>query len=167
MKTIQVYDYSVKVGARIGKSKKTKCYVDPCNGSKVILISTDPIKEAMSEVSDKMVHFRGVEYVARGVYRMERLVVQQSLFPRLNVQAIDLYRALRKCSQSGQCTNYTTTYRTLAPIGVDFPKAWEEIEHILGWVSNWSYDIRFEISPRNVSADAQGNLILLDVFYIR
>ncbi len=158
----------MQYGKKIGKGSYTTCYQDPNDPNSVLLVSNDPMKEALSEVEgcDHFVPTERVVYDNPSVYRQPKLVFKQAVLPRLNDHNVALYRALRKVYLNNNLCNYTEIYNKVSKLKDRFPLFWEEFEHVLNWSANYSYDLRFEILPRNVSTTPDGRLLLVDCFYI-
>lgn len=89
---------------------------------------------------------------------------------QLNPQALGLYKALRKLFNESYGLDYyklTKGLQALADAGTISATDAENVASLASDVGNGidPSTMRFEISPRNVSCDDQGNLILLDCFF--
>lgn len=105
------------------------------------------------------------------VYVSERYTTSRSVKSILCGEDYELYKQLRN-----MCQKMTWTYKNHYEWQNDFTKAvrqyvkneyhQELLIQCYEACMNFGYDVRFEISPRNVAANKDKRLILLDCFYI-
>lgn len=163
----------------IGKGSFTKCYLLPC-GSRVQLISRDPVKEAMAwgwfPESDL---FPKLDYVDLGVYEMEYLEPARSIKQALMPEHWSLYKELRDLflnkNPANNCSRPDDLYHLWYGVfeeqaekyalGSFMFEAYQDIMMALDACANFGSDVVFEISPRNIRIK-DGKLILLDCFFI-
>lgn len=159
----------------IGKGAFTKCYLQDC-GKKVLLISSDPIKECMGwGWFPESTHFPKVTVVNNGAYEMDYYGPTVGLKAHLDADNWQLYQVLRdvmsRINHQGRAADmYSQLYGL-------FEAARERSENrvvinglsdcieALDACANYGSDIGFEISPRNVRAK-NGMLVLMDCFFM-
>lgn len=163
----------------IGKGSFTKCYLLPC-GSRVQLISRDPVKEAMArDWFPESELFPKVDYVDLGVYEMDYFEPVRSIKQNLIAGHWQLYKELRDLFLNNNpginCFNpndlYHLWYKVFeeqaeryAPGSFMF-ESYQDIMMALDACANYGSDVVFEISPRNIRIK-EGKLILLDCFFM-
>lgn len=154
----------------IGKGKFTKVY--KFTSRQVILKSTDPVKEAMAlgffpksnlfpniQFFDSM-KYNDFQYIAY----YDKDLKETSVFPKLNAYYKNMYRELRKMEFSIGKKDFYIAIDSLKGIKKYHLEALKKaFEAITNYVDE--EDIKFEISPRNVST-RNGRLILNDCFYV-
>ena len=151
---------------RIGKGSFTTAYL--MDNDKVLLKSSDPIKECMamgwfpnSHLFPK-VKFGDVD----NEYIMNYYPKQTSLKNTLKPKHYAFYKELRRLWEDLPFNYDVYTLRTHFRYLTDKRKSAILIEALEACM-NYGSDICFEISPRNVAVGKTGNLILLDCFYIK
>lgn len=158
----------------IGKGAFTKCFLQDC-GTKVMLISKDPIKECMGwGWFPESKHFPRVTTIDTECYEMA-YIPKVALKANLDADNWQLYQVLRDCfSRSPVVNNKNDLYHEWYKI---FSRALdishnpvvrgglEDVLAALDACANYGSDIQFEISPRNVRA-VNGTLVLMDCFFM-
>lgn len=143
----------------IGIGAFTKAYL--LDNGRVQLNSCCPIKEVMAcGWFPESYLFPKLELVDTETYIMEFLPRVKAPKKQLNERAYKLYKLL----QTTVGYDYFTLYNWFE-INLS---GWDEQEVILEALdacSNFGTEIGFEISPRNISTDENGNLIMADCFY--
>ncbi len=146
----------------LGRGAFTKAYL--MDNGKVFLKSQCPAKEVMGlgwfpECS----LFPVVESTNEiGEYIMDYLPRVTAPSKQLNAHSHALYKELRKLYvQPG----YQNWYGVLSDLSDEFEEERDYLLEALDALANYGNDICFEISPRNISCDSAGNLILADVFF--
>lgn len=149
----------------IGKGAFTKAYL--LDDGRVQLHTCCPIKESMAWgwFPDSKL-FPKLTYVDVGVYEMDYLTRVTAPKRQLNEASYKLYKALQLVYGDYDAIDYFSIYKSLEKHLEGF-KELEEVLEALDACSNWGTDIGFEISPRNISVDDKGNLILADCFFHR
>lgn len=147
----------------IGKGAFTKAYL--LENGRVQLHSVCPIKEAMAWgwFPDSPL-FPKIDFVDSQVYEMDYLIRVTAPKRQLNEKSYKLYKALQLVYTDYKAICYHSIYKSLESNLAGF----EELETMLEALdacSNCGSDLGFEISPRNISADNDGNLILADCFF--
>ena len=163
----------------IGKGMFTKCY--QLSSNRVLLKSTDPIKEALwfGEVDN----FRFPTLERRfdlesdvhdyRVYEMEYFPKMSSLKNNLDPSEWELYKLLHELdfaqagfqpSQRHLKMEHTDNLQMLIEESYLPTDIKELLLEVINVIQNYTDAIAFEISPRNV-AIYNGKLILLDVFF--
>jgi len=153
---------------KIGKGCFTTAYL--LDSGKVLLKSTDPIKECMSlgwfpnselfpviEPTDKV-----------GEYLTTYYPKTSSLKTELEPYYWMLYKHLKwtyKSYSYHECTPYSTWFKAFTELSVEYPIEGKVLLEALDACSNYSNEVSFESSPRNVRA-VNGKLLLLDCFFI-
>lgn len=151
----------------IGKGAFTKCYLKDC-GEKVLLKTTDPIKECYSMGWIESDMFPVYERIDCGMYECEYYPRTKSLKNNLDPDQWAKYKALRYIGDHIVVHNRYDGYRAYyeAFEGLEDEELRDAMIDALDSVSNYSSEIGFEISPRNVAVK-NGKLILLDVFFCK
>lgn len=159
----------------IGRGAFTKCYLKDC-GKRVILVSSDPIKECMAwGWFPESPLFPEVKMIEAGTYEMDYIPPTRGLKAHLDDDQWQLYQVLRDCfSRSPVFSRPAELYHKWYEI---FQAAHDRSESetvreglmdvlmALDACANFGTDIKFEISPRNVRA-VDGKLILVDCFFL-
>ncbi|GGE71441.1 hypothetical protein [Klebsiella phage KL01] len=149
----------------IGKGAFTKAYL--LDNGRVQLHSCCPFKECMAHgwfpESDL---FPKLTFIDVGVYEMDYLTSVTAPKRQLNEASYKLYKALQLVYGDYDAIDYFSIYKSMEKHLEGF-KELEEVLEALDACSNWGTDIGFEISPRNISVDDKGNLILADCFFHR
>lgn len=101
------------------------------------------------------------------VYKMPLYSKVKAPKKELNEKAYKIYNTLRSISVLN-CTDYNSFVEQVEASDIEEDYK-EEILNLVGDVCNGidCDDMGFEISPRNISKDAEGNLIMLDCFFSR
>jgi hypothetical protein len=147
----------------LGKGAFSRVYAE--NNQTVIIHSICPVKEAMSLGWITGDRFPVVERLEPEVYRMKRY---DRWLTTKNLCEADkkLYTILRRIYREYSVRDNVATI--FEPLRKDYPSEYEQLVQACYALANYSdseYDIRFEISPRNIAVD-NGKLIFLDVFYL-
>ena len=84
---------------------------------------------------------------------------------QLKYNDLDLYNKLREAYKKGM-RGYEEIYNAFNTLAISDIRI-EELNELLDAVCNYidSDTIRFEISPRNIALDSNGDMVLLDCFY--
>lgn len=155
---------------KIGQGTFTTCY--QASDNKVLLVSSDPVKEVMScgwfPSSRLFPKVTKVDSTAtHNYYEMKYYPKVTSLKNTLDTNNYNLYKELRALSVELSMNiydGYQNTYKAFTKI-----KTLRLREAMLGALDACSHcgsDIGFEISPRNVAV-SNGKLILLDCFFMK
>ncbi len=158
----------------IGRGAFTRCYD---NGDNVLLVSSCPVKECIAHGwgSDSAL-FPTIEQLdyqdESRLYTMKKYSRTRSLKTDLRPDQYELYKNLVSFARQWQLLSITLKrgdHRHMEFIKLAKSSSLDEstkqalIEQADG-LANYTNNIGFEVSPRNVAAD-NGNLILLDVFF--
>lgn len=154
----------------IGRGAFTKAYL--LDNGRVLLKSCDPIKEAMAHgwFPDSPL-FPKVSYIDVETFEMDYLTRVRAPKRQLNERAYALYQALRDVSDvfCRSLGNKYDGYKDLYYLFETLLNGWEEKETLLEALNacaDWGSDVSFEISPRNISTNDKGDLILADCFFM-
>lgn len=151
----------------IGRGTFTKAYQI---GSELVeIVTTCPIKECyalFSQGNRFAPVIEKIDYLESGEH-----VFHMPLYPKikapkqqLNSRAYHIYKELRKISYNN---DYNRIYNLIEGLDLTTDEK-EEIQSLLGDAANVnSQSIAFEISPRNISATKDGDLVMLDCFFDR
>jgi hypothetical protein len=155
----------------IGKGAFSKAYLLPSGD--VELVSVDPVKECMAlwGLGDSYLwpQIECVDYRDDGtqVYKMPHYPKVKSIKTALEPRQYELYKALRNL-EGTFCANpnllsdeLRKQFETLPD---EFSAEKEALLEAVDALGNYGTDLKFEISPRNVSV-INGKLVLLDVFF--
>lgn len=148
----------------IGRGTFSKVYQK--NSKKVIIVSEDPVKEALSTGwIDSSYMVPKLEQVEYGVY--EGLLYEKVTAPKkqLNEKDYKRYKTLRDIFKNTLVTSYYPLHKTFSTLEDPYLK--RILLSFLDTLANWGQDIGFEISPRNIATNKKGDLILLDIFFFR
>lgn len=155
----------------IGKGSFTKCY-DLGNGT-VYLDTVDQIKEVMALgwFPDSKL-FPEIKLAEDGEGYVQPLYRKVSA-PKRKLKEGDykLYKTLRDVylnfsrSSINKYDSYSDWYKAFSECSELADDVACLLLEALDACSNTGYDISFEISPRNIALDDEGNMILLDCFY--
>ena len=148
----------------IGKGQFTRCYQ---TGEKTVEVVTScPTKECYSMFSGGNSFAPSVErdYDKPNTFKMPLYPKMKSPKKQLNERSQIVYRELRRL---GLGLNYFQFCDKVNAISALNEEEKEEITSLAGDVCNAidPQDMRFEISPRNVSFNENGHLIMLDCFF--
>ena len=158
---------------QIGKGAFTTCYRQ--TNTKVLLKTTDPVKECMAHGWFPSSHlFPKVEYVGskgdKRLYTMnyyhKRSSLKKSLKPS-HWKDSQLLRAIMNEFNPfsiDKYSRYSHWYKVFSKIKKRSLR--EALIGALEALSNYGSDINFEISPRNVAVSPTGGLVLLDCFFM-
>lgn len=152
----------------IGRGHWSRVYLQDC-GTKVLIKSKDPIKECMAYgwfPESRL--FPELTCIDKGMY--EGKFYSKQPLSALNKADALIYKMLRKVFSVG------LPYGTKA---ADRLCAWQRVindSDLQPWIKadlcaaldacgNWSTNVMFEISPRNIAVD-NGQLVLLDCFFL-
>lgn len=159
----------------MGKGAFTKCYLKDC-GARVLLVSTDPIKECMAWgwFPDSTL-FPKVDMIEVGTYEMDYYPSTRGLKEHLEPEQWELYQTLRRCfSESPHVKKEADLYSSWYSIFEDarekasikvIKEGIGDVLEALDGCANCGSDIQFEVSPRNVRARG-GKLVLMDCFFM-
>lgn len=139
----------------------------------VTIITRDPAKECYSvfgeayDILVPQVYQVDFDYFGDKVYMMQKYEKVTSPSTQLNKHSLELYKILRNIAKNYSMVSYNFMYGAFESL---IPNKYEAerdvILALLGDMSNYnSQTVAFEISPRNIAADNDGNLILLDCFF--
>jgi len=150
----------------IGKGAFTKAY--QVGENEVEVVSFCPAKECYAMFSQGNKFAPVIELKETGKYKMPLYPKVKAPSRDFNAQALAVYKTLRQIGQDAIGTNldyYKFCVLIEKSTLTDDDK--EAIIDLAGNVGNGISpdDMRFEISPRNVSYNAQGDLILMDCFF--
>lgn len=144
----------------IGKGLFSKVY--KIDDETVFIKTTDSVKECLSYVGGND-YFPVINRTdEQGEYTCRYYEKVSSLKNSLDPDQYKLYQELRKLDTFTH--NMFDGYSTFETVSDENLK--ECLHEVLGELSNYGSDIRFEISPRNVAVD-NGKLVLLDVFFLQ
>ena len=161
----------------IGKGMFSKAYLLPCGN--VEIHSTDKIKECMAlwgfgdcylwpTIERTDTFWKGDSLVQ--VYKMPFYEKVTAPKQQLNAQAYELYKLLRDMEVPVNLPRghyerpdyWREQFQTLPDkFAIERQALLEAVDSI----QNYTYNIGFEISPRNISVGEFGDLILLDCFF--
>lgn len=149
----------------IGKGAFTRAYQIDVN--KVEVVSVCPAKECYAMFSQGNPFAPVIEVVDTGVFHMPLYPKMKAFTRQLNAESLHIYRQLRTLMGNYDWNpSYNTFCRDVEAL--DIPtQAKKDIQSLAGDVCNGidCNNLRFEISPRNISCDAAGNLVMLDCFF--
>jgi len=143
------------------------------NKNKVLIVSTDPVKECMangwfprSSLFPKVVPVGSQD--EKSMYEMKYYQKVTAPKQQLNPAGYDLYCALRngahqQCGKQG----YSQVTFQIEALPKKHTTAKRALLAAVEALTNYGEDISFEISPRNIVATKTGKLILLDCFFMR
>lgn len=151
---------------QIGKGYFTTAYID--SSKRVYLKTTDPIKECMASYFPNSSYFPKVEISTVEGFDYEMKYYDKVVSPKrdLNEKSYLIYQELRDIFKNGMYeASYDTWYKAFKRIksskGVK-----SALLGALDSIANYSQNIGFEISPRNIKRTDKGNIILLDCFFL-
>ena len=152
----------------IGRGHWSRVYLQDC-GTKVLIKSKDPVKECMAYgwfPESRL--FPEITCIDKGMYECK-------YYPKRPISELSkgdawIYKTLRKIF-TGSIPSGTKSWNRLF--------AWQQVineSDLQPWVKNdlcaaldacgnWSTNVMFEISPRNIAVD-NGQLVLLDCFFL-
>lgn len=151
----------------IGKGSFTKCY--QVSETEVEIVSICPAKECYAMFSQGNVFAPKID---KADYREDGFsVYAMPLYPKvtapkkqLNEQAYNIYQTLRAIAQ--QRNDYYEFVKSVEGSALK-----EDVKELIIELCSDAcngidpQDMGFEISPRNITTDSNGNLIMLDCFY--
>ena len=152
---------------KVGRGMFTTAYLR--DDGMVELHSVDPVKECMSHgwfPSSRL--FPTITRIATGVYETKYYKVCRGLKSNLKPLEYAKYLALKELhvgfsvDPSEQYDMLERAFHTLKNKSLR-----EAMLSALQACSNYGQDIGFEVSPRNVAVSKTGNLILLDLFFMK
>lgn len=154
----------------IGKGAFTRAYQIGLN--QVEVISSCPAKECYAMFSQGNPFAPVTEHVGtnndgKGIFHMPLYPKMKAITTQLNAESLHVYRQLRLLMKWDNVRDYDSFCYTVNHDLILTDGQKENIISLAGDVCN-AIDcrhLRFEISPRNVSCDSQGNLIMLDCFF--
>lgn len=151
----------------IGRGMFTRAYqIGP---ELVEIVTTCQVKECYAEFSQGNRFAPVIEkldYLDSGesVYHMPLYPKIKAPKRQLNSRAYHIYKQLRKISYN---SDYDNIYNLIEGLDLTSEEK-EEIQSLLGDAANVDcQSIAFEISPRNISATKDGDLVMLDCFFDR
>jgi hypothetical protein len=152
----------------IGKGAFSRAY--QIGSDQVEVISSCPTKECYAMFSQGNPFAPVIEHIGqkgeKGVFHMPLYPKMKSIKTQFNSEALHVYRELRKLMSYCGPESYQTFCKYVEGLSLTQDQK-ENITGLAGDVCNAidCRDMRFEISPRNVSCDSEGNLIMLDCFF--
>lgn len=155
----------------IGKGAFTKAYL--LVSGEVELVSVDPVKECMAlwglGESYLWPQIERVDYRDDGtqVYKMPHYPKVKSIKNALDPHQYELYKALRNLEGTFCANQNLLAYelrKQFETLPAEFSEEKEALLEAIDALGNYGTDLKFEISPRNVSV-VDGKLVLLDVFF--
>jgi len=152
----------------IGKGQFTKVY--RLDSKKVGLISTDPVKEAMAigmfpksklfPVIDSLDDSNEFDYIMN----YDPDLKERSVLPKLNPYYQNLYKQLKTIDRVFNRDSFFRSLARLKGVRIYHKNALKKaFECLINYAEE--HQIKFEISPRNVSTK-NGRLILNDCFFL-
>lgn len=141
--------------------------------NRVLIHSDDPVKECMSlGWFPATTLFPNVTRVSEDTYEMKFYPRVTAPKKQLNPRSYALYLALREYMNTFPSVEYPNTYYSIGVKHLNtLPSRFNREKHLLesafDAVANYGDDMRFEISPRNISYTPSGKLILLDCFFLQ
>jgi hypothetical protein len=147
----------------IGKGVFSRVY--EWSSQTVIIHSVCPVKEAMALGWITGDRFPVVDRLEPEVYRMKRYDRREST-SYLCAADKKLYALLRKICRAYSFRDKPETI--FEPLRSEYQSEYDQLVDAWSTLTNYAaneYDIRFEISPRNIAVD-NGRLIFLDVFFL-
>ena len=154
----------------IGKGSFTKAY--QISENEVEIVSICPAKECyaiFSQGNSFAPKIERIDYREDGfsVYSMPLYPKVTAPKKQLNAKAYEIYSTLRNIAQT-YAMNYYKFYDAVQASSLD-DDVKEAVCELCSDVCNGidTQDMGFEISPRNITTDDNGNLIMLDCFFSR
>lgn len=150
----------------IGKGAFTRAY--QIGENEVEVLSTCPAKECYAMFSQGNPFAPVIEHVGQkdeqGIFHMPLYPKMKAITRQLNTDSLHTYRQLRRLKYDTE--SYYQFCQMVDNLELS-DEVKESVKALAGDVCNAidCGNLRFEISPRNVSCDAQGNLIMLDCFF--
>jgi hypothetical protein len=150
----------------IGKGAFSRAY--QIGLDQVEVISSCPTKECYAMFSQGNPFAPVIEHIGqkedKGIFHMPLYPKMKSIKTQFNAEALHVYRELRKLGLD------TYDYQDFCKKVDKLELTEQQKENIVGLAGDVCNtidcrDMRFEISPRNVSCDSEGNLIMLDCFF--
>lgn len=151
---------------QIGNGYFTTAYIDSSN--RVYLKTTDPIKECMANSFPNSSYFPKVKHSLVDCFEYEMKYYDKVVSPKrdLSGKSYLIYKELRDIFKGGMYEpSYDTWYKSFKRIKSSKGVKLALLE-ALDQISNYSQNIGFEISPRNIKRTDKGNIILLDCFFL-
>lgn len=149
----------------IGKGTFSKAY--QIDDNKIELVSTCPAKECYAMFSQDNPLAPKIErsFDKENTFIMPLYPKMKAPKKQLNADAYGLYMHLK--SVVYQCLNYYDFTKAIEKSTCLSDEQKENINSLANDVCNGidCDNMRFEISPRNISCDDQGNIILMDCFF--
>jgi hypothetical protein len=160
---------------KIGQGLFTSVYRKG-NADKVLLISTDPVKECMSfdwfPSTPLFPKVKRLSYNDDGTSTYEMKYYSKVRAPKqqLNNRGYKLYLALRELNRAPFGSNpydfYSHWREEFKKLPNTFRVAQGHLVDAIDSLTNYGPDINFEISPRNIATRPNGGLVLLDCFFM-
>jgi len=136
----------------------------------VLIFSNDKVKECMSlgffpscRLFPKVINTNNT-ILEKPVYTMKYYKKVSSLKNTLEPKEYSFYKELRKLYNDNLCIGYNNLYKLFNSLPSKYKYKKSLLLNALNGLINYGDDMRFEISPRNVTVN-NGKLILLDCFY--
>jgi len=149
----------------IGKGTFSKAY--QVSETEVELVSTCPAKECYALFSQDNPLAPKIErdFNKENTFKMPLYAKVKAPKKQLNEDAYELYKHIQSVIYSG--VNYYDFTKAIEKSMCLSDEQKENINSLASDVCNGMYpeNMRFEISPRNISCDDQGNLIMMDCFF--
>lgn len=148
---------------QIGKGSFSTVYRKG-NSKNVYIKTNDYVKEAMCLWFENSRLFPKIQHsdIEGFDYKMKYYPKHTSLKLSLKPKEYQKYLLLRDFNGT---QDFNILWDTFSTIKIKSLK--KNLLDALSALSNYGFDIVFEISPRNVSVSPTGNLVLLDCFYIQ
>jgi hypothetical protein len=148
----------------IGKGAFTKAY--QVGENEVEVHSFCPAKECYAMFSQGNQFAPVIERKETGIYKMPLYPKVRAPSHQFNPRALHIYKTLRKMFRTTANLDYQNFCKAVNVLPLTECERDALIE-MAGDVCNAidCKDVRFEISPRNVTHDESGNLVLLDCFF--
>lgn len=154
----------------IGKGAFTKAY--QISETEVEVITTCPAKEcyAMFSHGNPFAPVIARNYEKDNAYLMPLYPKVKAPKKQLNTRSYEIYQCLRTLKYECYFKHFGDYYgfvKAIEKVDCLTEQEKEDIISLAGDVCNAisPEDMRFEISPRNISHDSEGNLIMMDCFF--
>lgn len=174
MFTAQNYNFTESGYKEIGRGAFSTAYRKG-KQKQVLIKSCDPVKECMAHgwfpntPLFPKVHFHPS---LNDVYVMKYYPKCTAPKQQLNEKSYELYKKLRKTSDilhwgvfGKNIHRYPIFKNSLQECEVPYHIT-KHLTEAFETLINYHHDVRFEISPRNISFTPSGNLVLLDCFFL-
>lgn len=157
----------------IGKGAFSRAY--QVSENKVELHSTCPAKECYALFSQDnplspVIEKEGFNRNGKPVYIMPLYPKVKAPKKQLNKKSYSLYKSLKDAFNCSTIADYYWFYSVTQQLASDNKISIQDMENLQSLADSVGNaidpkDMRFEISPRNITHDENGNLVLLDCFF--